>query len=139
MKGETRKIYRPLIAFYQTIIILMVRWSFETVGFLLDLDNVRNPVQIDPGRGWIEFRFPTSISMTISSIMIKWQRKIQPGIPRAKTNQSTNQTNLPSVWRLTSRQWPGRVHCVATVKKRKSAMKRKAISIKPIRFSSLFD
>jgi hypothetical protein len=33
MKGETRKIYRALLAFYKSTIILMVRWSFERAGF----------------------------------------------------------------------------------------------------------
>jgi hypothetical protein len=50
IQGETRKMYRDLLAFDKATIILMVRWSFERVGFLLDLENIRNTVQIVPSR-----------------------------------------------------------------------------------------
>jgi hypothetical protein len=50
MKRETWKMYRALLAFYKATIILMVAWSFERAGFLLDLENIRNPVQIAPSR-----------------------------------------------------------------------------------------
>jgi hypothetical protein len=50
VKGETRKIYLTLLAFYKAAIIPVVRWSFERAGFLLDLENIRNPVQIFPSR-----------------------------------------------------------------------------------------
>jgi hypothetical protein len=48
MKGETKKIYRALVAFFKAAVIPMVRWSFERAGFLLDLENIRNPVPIVP-------------------------------------------------------------------------------------------
>jgi hypothetical protein len=50
MKGETKKMSRALLAFYKATIVPMVRWSFEPGGFLLDLDDIRNPVEIDPTR-----------------------------------------------------------------------------------------
>jgi hypothetical protein len=50
MKGEARKMYCALLAFYRATIIPMVRWRFERAGFLLDLENIRNPVQIVPRR-----------------------------------------------------------------------------------------
>jgi hypothetical protein len=46
LKGETMKIYRALLVFDKATIIPMVLWSFERSGFLLDLENIRNPVQI---------------------------------------------------------------------------------------------
>jgi hypothetical protein len=36
----------------------MVRWSFERIGFLLDLENIRNPVQIIPSRVLDRSGFP---------------------------------------------------------------------------------
>jgi hypothetical protein len=48
MKGETRKIYRALLAFYKTAIIPMVRWSFERAGFRLNSDNLLSPLTVDP-------------------------------------------------------------------------------------------
>jgi hypothetical protein len=48
MKGETRKMCRALLAFYKGTIIPTIRWSFERAEFLLDLENIRNPVQIVP-------------------------------------------------------------------------------------------
>jgi hypothetical protein len=50
MVGETGKIYPALHALYKATIILTVRWSFERAGFLLDLENIGNSVQIDPIR-----------------------------------------------------------------------------------------
>jgi hypothetical protein len=48
MKGETRKIYRVLLAFYKSTIIPMVRWSFEWAGFRLNSDNLLSPLTVDP-------------------------------------------------------------------------------------------
>jgi hypothetical protein len=50
MKGETRKIYRALLAFYKSTIIPMVRWSFERAGFRLNSDNLLSPLTVDPTR-----------------------------------------------------------------------------------------
>jgi hypothetical protein len=47
MKGETRKIYRALQAFYKSMIIPMVLWSFERAGFRLNSDNLLSPLIID--------------------------------------------------------------------------------------------
>jgi hypothetical protein len=58
MKGETKKMYRVLVAFYKATIIPMVRWSFERAGFLLDLNDIRNPVQIEPSRVLGRFAVP---------------------------------------------------------------------------------
>jgi hypothetical protein len=44
MKRETMKMYHALLAIYKATIIPMVRWSFERAGFLLDLENIRDPV-----------------------------------------------------------------------------------------------
>jgi hypothetical protein len=48
MKGETRKIYWALLAFYKSTIILMVRWNFERAGFRLNSDNLLSPLTLDP-------------------------------------------------------------------------------------------
>jgi hypothetical protein len=48
MKGETRKIYRILLAFYKSTIIPMVRWSFERAGFRSNSDNLLSPLTVDP-------------------------------------------------------------------------------------------
>jgi hypothetical protein len=48
MKGETRKIYRALLAFYKSTIIPMVWWSFERDGFRLNSENLLRPLTIDP-------------------------------------------------------------------------------------------
>jgi hypothetical protein len=48
MKGETRKIYRALLAFYKSTIISMVRWSFERAGLRLNSDNLLSPLTVDP-------------------------------------------------------------------------------------------
>jgi hypothetical protein len=48
MKGETRKIYRVLLAFYKSTIIPMVRWSFERAGFRLNSGNLLSPLTVDP-------------------------------------------------------------------------------------------
>jgi hypothetical protein len=48
MKGETRKIYRALLAFHKSMIIPMVRWSFKQAGFRLNSDNLLNPLTVDP-------------------------------------------------------------------------------------------
>jgi hypothetical protein len=48
MKGETRKIYRALLAFYKSTIIPIVRWSFERAGFRLNSDNLLSPLTVDP-------------------------------------------------------------------------------------------
>jgi hypothetical protein len=48
MQGETMKMYSALFASYEATITLMVRWNFERAGCLLDLENIRNPVQIVP-------------------------------------------------------------------------------------------
>jgi hypothetical protein len=42
--------YYILPAFDKATIIPMVCWSFERVVFLLDLENIRSPVQIVPSR-----------------------------------------------------------------------------------------
>jgi hypothetical protein len=47
MKGETRKIYRALLAFYKSMIIPMVRWSFERAGFHLNSDTLLNHLTVD--------------------------------------------------------------------------------------------
>jgi hypothetical protein len=47
MKGETRKIYRALLAFYKNRFIPMVRWSFERAGFRLNSDNLLGPLTVD--------------------------------------------------------------------------------------------
>jgi hypothetical protein len=43
-----RKIYRVLLAFYKSMIILMVQWSFERAGFRLNSDNLLSPLTVDP-------------------------------------------------------------------------------------------
>jgi hypothetical protein len=48
MKGETRKTYRALLAFYKSTIIPMVRWSFERAGFRLNSDNLLSLLTVDP-------------------------------------------------------------------------------------------
>jgi hypothetical protein len=48
MKGETRKIYRALLAFYKSTIISMVWWSFERAGFRLNSDNLMSHLIVDP-------------------------------------------------------------------------------------------
>jgi hypothetical protein len=48
MKGETRKIYRTLLAFSKSTIIPMIRWSFERAGFRLNSDNLLSPLSVDP-------------------------------------------------------------------------------------------
>jgi hypothetical protein len=48
MKGETRKIYRGLLAFYKSTIIPMVRWSFERAGFRLNSDSLLSPLAVEP-------------------------------------------------------------------------------------------
>jgi hypothetical protein len=48
MKGETRKIYRTLLAFYKSTIIPMVQWSFERADFRLNFDNILSPLTVDP-------------------------------------------------------------------------------------------
>jgi hypothetical protein len=48
VKGEARKTYRALLAFYKSTIIPMVRWSFERAGFRLDSDNLLSPLTVDP-------------------------------------------------------------------------------------------
>jgi hypothetical protein len=48
MKGETRKIYRALLAFYKSTTMSMVRWSFERAGFCLNPANLLGPLTIDP-------------------------------------------------------------------------------------------
>jgi hypothetical protein len=50
MKEETKKMHHTLLAFYKATMIPMIRWSFERAGFLLDLSDIPNPVQIDPSR-----------------------------------------------------------------------------------------
>jgi hypothetical protein len=48
MKGETRRIYRTLLAFYKSTIIPMVRWGFEPAGFRLNSDNLLSLLTVDP-------------------------------------------------------------------------------------------
>jgi hypothetical protein len=48
MKGETRQMFCAFASFYRTIVDPMVQWSFEHARSLLKLDNINNPVQIDP-------------------------------------------------------------------------------------------
>jgi hypothetical protein len=48
MKGETRKIYRALLAFYKSTIAPMVRWSFGRAGFRLNSDNLLSLLTVDP-------------------------------------------------------------------------------------------
>jgi hypothetical protein len=50
MKGETRKICRALLAFYKSMIIPMVRWSFERAGFCLNSDSLLSSLTVDPTR-----------------------------------------------------------------------------------------
>jgi hypothetical protein len=47
MKGEIRKIYRALLAFYENTIIPMVHWSFERAGFRLNSDDLLSPLTVD--------------------------------------------------------------------------------------------
>jgi hypothetical protein len=71
MKGDTRKMYCALLAFYKAAIIPLVRWNFKRAGFLLDIENLRNPVQIAPIRfldrtgvptfKWLTRSFPLAI------------------------------------------------------------------------------
>jgi hypothetical protein len=42
--------YWALLVLYKAIIIRMIRGSFERAEFLLDLETIRNPVQIVPSR-----------------------------------------------------------------------------------------
>jgi hypothetical protein len=60
MKEETKKMYRALPAFYKATIVPMIRWSFERGRFLLDLDDIRNLVQIDPSRVLARIALPDS-------------------------------------------------------------------------------
>jgi hypothetical protein len=48
MHGEIRKIYRARLVFYKSMVILIVRWSFERAGFRLNSDNLLNPLTTDP-------------------------------------------------------------------------------------------
>jgi hypothetical protein len=50
MERETRKMDRALLVFHKANMKPVVRWSFERAGFMLDLENIRNPVQIVPSR-----------------------------------------------------------------------------------------
>jgi hypothetical protein len=56
-----------------------------------------------------------------------------------KHEPTPKSSEFASVWRLICRQHPRGVHCVATVKKRKSTTERKAIQIKSTNFSSFFE
>jgi hypothetical protein len=49
-EGREKKMYHALLTFYKTTIVPAVRWSFERAGNLLDLDDIRNPVQLDTDR-----------------------------------------------------------------------------------------
>jgi hypothetical protein len=48
MKGETLKIYRAILVFYQATIIPMVRWSFVRAGFRLNPKNLLEPFTLTP-------------------------------------------------------------------------------------------
>jgi hypothetical protein len=48
MKGEIRKIYRVLLAFYKSTVIPMIWWSFERAGFRLNSDSLLSPLTVDP-------------------------------------------------------------------------------------------
>jgi hypothetical protein len=50
MKEEPKKMHHTLLAFYKATMIPTKRWSFERAGFLLDLSDIRNPLQIEPSR-----------------------------------------------------------------------------------------
>jgi hypothetical protein len=58
MKGETRKIYRALLAFYKSTIIPMVRWSFERAGFRLSSDCLLSLLSVDPTPCFDRFDVP---------------------------------------------------------------------------------
>jgi hypothetical protein len=47
MKGDNRKIYRALLACYESTIIPMVRCSFERTGFRLNSDTILSPLTVD--------------------------------------------------------------------------------------------
>jgi hypothetical protein len=53
MMGVTSRMYHALLAFHKTTAVPIVHSNFQRAGFVLDLDNIRNPVQIDPNSsGW---------------------------------------------------------------------------------------
>jgi hypothetical protein len=58
MKEETKKMHHTLLAFCKATMIPMIRWSFERAGFLLDLTDIRNPVQIEPSRVLAQIALP---------------------------------------------------------------------------------
>jgi hypothetical protein len=47
MKGKTQKIDKALLAFYNSAIFPMVRWSFVLAGSFFRLENVLGPVRVD--------------------------------------------------------------------------------------------
>jgi hypothetical protein len=52
----------------------MVRWSFERAGFLLNLNNIRNPVQIVPSRVLDRISVP-DFEINESFIYLDYMRK----------------------------------------------------------------
>jgi hypothetical protein len=42
--------YRTLLAFYEAIIILMVKWSFLRPGFRFNSDNLLDPLTVIPSQ-----------------------------------------------------------------------------------------
>jgi hypothetical protein len=58
MKGETRKFYRPLLAFYKSIIILMVHCNFERARFPLNASNLLGAMTVDSTPGFERIDVP---------------------------------------------------------------------------------
>jgi hypothetical protein len=116
----------------RTISIPMVRWIIQRGGCPLDL-GIRNPVQTDPSRALDLISVP-DFELDDSLIYPDQMTKESPARNSLRKREPTPK---PSEFAISLaayiRQQPGRVQCVATVKKRKS------IPIQRTRLSSLFD
>jgi hypothetical protein len=91
MKVETKKMYLALLAFYKATILPMVRSSFKRDGFLVDLDDIRNPVQIDPSRVLARIALPDS-EFDGSFIDPAEMRKDAEGMNAARKTRTNSET-----------------------------------------------
>jgi hypothetical protein len=90
MKAEARKIYRAMLAFHKAAVVSIAHWSFDGAEFLLDLDNIRNPVQIGP-RGVLGRISVPGFELDDSFIYPGQMTKESPARnPRANANQLPN-------------------------------------------------
>jgi hypothetical protein len=93
----------------------MALWSFERVGFLLGLENGRNPVHIDPSRIPGRISVP-GFEFDDSFICPDQTRKEIASRNASRKSTLTNRASLASAWRPLSSQQPGSVLCVTTKK-----------------------